>query len=36
MSADSTTAGGFSGDIAWLRRVYELGKAFAERLELDD
>jgi transcriptional regulator with GAF, ATPase, and Fis domain len=29
------TAGG-SGDIAWLRKVYELGNAFAERLELDD
>jgi phosphoserine phosphatase RsbU/P len=25
-----------SGDIAWLRRVYELGNAFVERLELDD
>src|SRR5262249_10930878 len=25
-----------SGDIAWLRKVYELGNAFAERLDLDD
>jgi Nif-specific regulatory protein len=32
----ASTAGGFSGDIAWLRSVYELGNAFAERLELDD
>jgi transcriptional regulator with GAF, ATPase, and Fis domain len=36
MPAVSTTAGGFASDIAWLRRVYELGTAFVERLELDD
>ncbi len=30
------TVGGYPGDIAWLRRVYELGNAFVERLELDD
>jgi Nif-specific regulatory protein len=29
------TLGG-SGDNAWLRKVYELGNAFAERLDLDD
>jgi Nif-specific regulatory protein len=29
------TAGG-SGDIAWLRRVYELGNAFGERLDLEE
>ena len=27
---------GGSGDTAWLRKVYELGKAFAERLEFED
>ncbi|HEY2105814.1 MAG TPA: sigma 54-interacting transcriptional regulator, partial [Candidatus Binataceae bacterium] len=31
----ASIAGG-SGDIAWLRKVYELGNAFGERLELDD
>jgi Nif-specific regulatory protein len=30
------SAGESSGDIAWLRSVYELGNAFVERLELDD
>jgi Nif-specific regulatory protein len=44
VGAESVAAGGeipaltagVSGDIAWLRKVYELGNAFAERLDLDD
>ncbi len=32
----TTTGGAYSGDIAWLRKVYELGNSFVERLELDD